>query len=169
MAMLVRVVALGAVVGLGCGRGSAGGGSEDDATGSTGSTSDGGGTSTDSGTGTMCGNGQVEVGEECDDGGENEACDANCTWAACGDGDLNTSRGEDCDDGNDVQGDGCNNDCVPSGTELWTRTFTGLAEGRGIATDGADNVLVVGETIEERVGNIGALFDRHARHILWLT
>jgi hypothetical protein len=51
--------------------------------------------------------------------------------------------GEECDDGNSVQGDGCNNDCVLSGTELWTRTYES-GEALGVATDGDDNVIVVG-------------------------
>jgi len=60
---------------------------------------------------------------------------------ACGDG--KRDPGEECDDGNSVQGDGCNNDCVLSGTELWTRTLD-KAMARGVATDSADNVIVAG-------------------------
>jgi hypothetical protein len=42
----------------------------------------------------------------------------------------------------------CSSDCTFSGTVLWTRTHDGggLDHGRGIATDGEDNILVVGST-----------------------
>jgi cysteine-rich repeat protein len=58
-----------------------------------------------------CGDGIVFGGEECDDGGETAACDANCTFASCGDGDLNATAGETCDDGNTTSGDGCDATC----------------------------------------------------------
>jgi len=41
--------------------------------------------------------GIVDVDEECDDGLESRACDANCTLARCGDGTRNAVRGEECD------------------------------------------------------------------------
>ncbi len=47
---------------------------------------------------TECGNGEVEEGEGCDDGGESEGCDADCTPAECGDGVVNATAGEGCDD-----------------------------------------------------------------------
>ena len=46
----------------------------------------------------VCGNGILEQGEECDEGGEWTACDADCTFAVCGDGTVNTTAGEECDD-----------------------------------------------------------------------
>ena len=49
-----------------------------------------------------CGNGSIEAQEQCDDGGESETCDDDCTEASCGDGVLNGLAGEVCDDGNTV-------------------------------------------------------------------
>jgi cysteine-rich repeat protein len=42
--------------------------------------------------------------------------DATTTGAICGDGQVD--EGEDCDDGDDIDGNGCNNDCFPSATEI---------------------------------------------------
>jgi cysteine-rich repeat protein len=50
--------------------------------------------------------------------------------AECGDGFV--AGFEACDDGNLVQGDGCNNDCVASGTPLWTVVIDGSAGGSDI-------------------------------------
>ena len=58
-----------------------------------------------------CGNGTIEDSEECDDGGDSDTCDADCTVAECGDGTLNITAGEDCDDGNTQAGDGCDENC----------------------------------------------------------
>jgi cysteine-rich repeat protein len=77
----------------------------------------------------LCGNGQLDPGEECDDGnrylgdGCSPLCQIECSWVcgtcgpappcthalACGDG-VRT-RGEACDDGNLVAGDGCSPTC----------------------------------------------------------
>ena len=59
-----------------------------------------------------CGNGQVDIGEQCDDGNlvDNDTCRNNCTSATCGDGLVN--NGEDCDDGNNIDTDACRNDCT---------------------------------------------------------
>ncbi|MBU2260293.1 DUF4215 domain-containing protein, partial [Patescibacteria group bacterium] len=46
----------------------------------------------------VCPNGVVEAGEDCDDNGESETCDADCSFATCGDGTTNVSAGETCDD-----------------------------------------------------------------------
>jgi cysteine-rich repeat protein len=63
----------------------------------------------------VCGDGIVgnTTGETCDPpgdpvGSEGEYCRENCTF--CGDGVVDT--GEDCDDGNEIDGDGCNSDCL---------------------------------------------------------
>ncbi len=54
-----------------------------------------------------CGNGEIDAGEECDDGGETATCDNDCTLVQCGDGTLNLTALEECDDGNTTDGDGC--------------------------------------------------------------
>lgn len=46
-----------------------------------------------------CGNGAIDVGEECDHGGESVFCNADCTIARCGDNRVNASAGENCDTG----------------------------------------------------------------------
>jgi cysteine-rich repeat protein len=45
-----------------------------------------------------CGNHATDAGEECDDGTDSAACDADCSLAACGDGYVNTAANEQCDD-----------------------------------------------------------------------
>ncbi len=80
-----------------------------------------------------CGDGAVDdaAGEACDDGNtETEACaygemacsvcGPDCSMGPgvpnfCGDGVVDPVHGEACDDGNDVDGDGCDTICVPSG------------------------------------------------------
>lgn len=80
-------------------------------------------TGTDTGGGTVCGDGAVEGDEVCDDGvndGSYDGCESDCSAFGpfCGDGTEDGS--EECDDGDETQGNGCNNNCVPSGLELWT-------------------------------------------------
>ena len=58
----------------------------------------------------VCGNGEVEPGEQCDDGQQNsattpDACRPDCANPGCGDGVTDT--GEGCDDGNPFAADGC--------------------------------------------------------------
>jgi cysteine-rich repeat protein len=60
----------------------------------------------------VCGNGTIDAGEQCDDGGESVDCDADCTFADCGDGQINAAAGEECDDGNTNPGDGCSSTCT---------------------------------------------------------
>ncbi len=67
--------------------------------------------------GASCGNGNLDAGEECDDGNtsSNDDCTANCTIARCGDGSLHTKGTgpfEECDDGNLQSGDGCSATCT---------------------------------------------------------
>jgi cysteine-rich repeat protein len=45
----------------------------------------------------VCGDGNQDPGEECDESGNTSYCDANCTYAECGDGTPNTAAGEECD------------------------------------------------------------------------
>ncbi len=61
--------------------------------------------------GVDCGNGTPDEGEQCDDGGESAACDADCTLVECGDGTRNVTAGEECDDGNTTADDGCSATC----------------------------------------------------------
>ena len=58
----------------------------------------------------ICGNGVVEDDEDCDDEGESVDCDADCTFAECGDGVLNVTRGEECDDEGETAT--CDIDCT---------------------------------------------------------
>ncbi len=67
------------------------------------------GTDTDPG-GAVCGDGVIEGREVCDDRGESETCNADCTAAECGDGVVNESAGESCDDAGDSKS--CDADCT---------------------------------------------------------
>ncbi|MCB9570186.1 MAG: DUF4215 domain-containing protein [Myxococcales bacterium] len=61
----------------------------------------------------MCGDGQVDMGEECDDGennGDDKACTSECTNNVCGDGYV-LSGVEECDDGNISNTDECVDGC----------------------------------------------------------
>ncbi len=61
----------------------------------------------------VCGDGNVDGGEECDDGAGNAddaACTSECLNNVCGDGKLNNGV-EECDDGNTENGDGCTASC----------------------------------------------------------
>jgi len=61
-----------------------------------------------------CGNGQLEEGEICDDGNNNEkdGCSADCrSKETCGNQIIDDARGEACDDGNTIDGDGCQANC----------------------------------------------------------
>ncbi|MFZ5889862.1 MAG: DUF4215 domain-containing protein [Myxococcota bacterium] len=62
-----------------------------------------------------CGNFVVDMDDQCDDGPTGSSiCDADCTFAYCGDGSLNVMRGEACDAGDGSPRDtaGCNYDCT---------------------------------------------------------
>ena len=60
----------------------------------------------------VCGNGEVELGEECDDGNaiDTDDCTSSCNNAVCGDG-IVWDGVEECDDGNDIDTDACTNGC----------------------------------------------------------
>lgn len=65
-----------------------------------------------------CGNGNLDPGEECDDGDghDGNVCTNDCKIATCGDGIIqwqnNNGDAEECDDGNTNNNDGCRNDCT---------------------------------------------------------
>lgn len=63
----------------------------------------------------LCGDSTVngEAGEQCDPPGASTAgvCTTACTVALCGDRIISPLAGEVCDDGNNLNGDGCSNDC----------------------------------------------------------
>lgn len=60
----------------------------------------------------VCGNGQVEPGEQCDNGPtDTTTCDSDCSIPVCGDAQLNVAAGEECEDGNITSGDGCSVIC----------------------------------------------------------
>jgi cysteine-rich repeat protein/parallel beta-helix repeat protein len=66
---------------------------------------------TGGGDGYSCGDGIIcPEFEVCDDAGDSETCDYDCTLVACGDAHVNFVAGEECDDGNTETGDGCSMD-----------------------------------------------------------
>lgn len=101
----------------------------------------------------VCGDGDRWFGrEECDDGNEenNDTCTTLCAPPVCGDGFVQTVLAELCDDGDIADGDECNSDCFSAG--LWTVTQDGPASNndaaRGVAIDGVNNIVVVGEVFD---------------------
>ena len=72
---------------------------------------------------TPCGDGDLDPGEQCDDGNLTscDGCDSNCTNTACGNGVV--ACGEECDDGDVDPGDGCESDCTfTAGCAIYTAT-----------------------------------------------
>ena len=60
-----------------------------------------------------CGDGNLDAGEQCDDGNniDGDGCTSNCIIEICGDGVINNGGIEECDDGNLVDLDGCSSTC----------------------------------------------------------
>ena len=90
----------------------------------------------------VCGNSVLEAGEDCDDGGETVACDANCTFAECDDGVFNPVA-EQCEQNSDCAGGelclGCT--CVVSNGQLFSDDFLGGAlDSRWTAQTGSFSV-----------------------------
>ena len=87
----------------------------------------------------ICGNGEVEPGEECDDGPDNsdnlaDACRSDCRSAECGDGVVD--RDETCDEGSgnsDHEPDACRRNCLES------RCGDGVLDTGEACDDGTDN------------------------------
>lgn len=102
-------------------------------------------------TSAACGDGFVQTGvEECDLGNQNSntgGCTVMCKTAKCGDGFVQSGI-EACDDGNMTNADGCNKDCIQSGTAVWTQTYSGVQSGGaiwiGAVTDAMGNTYVTG-------------------------
>jgi cysteine-rich repeat protein len=88
-----------------------------------------------------CGNGTVENGEQCDTAGETPVCNANCSWARCGDGIVNASASEKCDRNGDRQAGAsgesatCNADCTLSSCGDGKLNITAREQ----CDDGSDN------------------------------
>jgi len=61
----------------------------------------------------FCGDGNIDAGEQCDDGGnvDGDGCTAACVEEVCGDDTVNDSGTEQCDDGNTESFDGCSAIC----------------------------------------------------------
>lgn len=99
----------------------------------------------DTDSGPVCGNGVVEGSEVCDDGvndGNYGGCFGDCSQLGAHCGDEIVQRDEVCDDGNGANGDGCNIDCIESGSVIWTRTF-GTSTAYGVAVAADDGVAVI--------------------------
>lgn len=81
-----------------------------------------------------CGNGELEAGEECDDGNQvaSDRCLPTCKLATCGDG-VKRLAVEECDDGNRVDGDGCSRVCLscPTTSDSFASPTTGHCYWRG--------------------------------------
>jgi len=107
----------------------------------------------------QCGNGSLDPGEDCDSGAASATCDADCSPAECGDGNVNAAAGEVCDDGNITAGDGCSPSC---GFESTVVRFAALGnQGKGntgqndvaaavaakCAADGCDFVQLLGNNV----------------------
>ena len=87
-----------------------------------------------------CGDGNVDVGEECDDGAANsdvlpDACRTTCVSASCGDGVTDT--GEQCDNGVFLSPDGCSGSCTID--PLVTDGATGVVHPAGFKVDFFEN------------------------------
>ena len=105
----------------------------------------------------VCGDGIVNGDEACDDAindGGYGSCTADCTALGphCGDGIPQAE--EVCDDGNDVHSDGCNPDCIVSGTVLWQIPVTPSIQVDAVVIDDEDTLFVAGTDYQpERGGN----------------
>ena len=104
------------------------------------------GGTTDDAMPSVCGDAEVGDGEFCDDGDNNGSygsCADDCQGLGphCGDG--NTDAGfESCDDGDAINGNGCNVDCVVSGSTLWELTEASIgavSEDVGVAIAARDD------------------------------
>lgn len=119
------------------------------------------GSSDDSGSTTgspVCGDAVVNGDEVCDDGvndGSYGGCLADCSELGPHCGDAIQQADEACDDGDQTNGNGCNIDCIVSGTVLWSRIVDGPAHvldfGNAVAIDDDDAIYAVG-SIDQTTG-----------------
>ena len=85
---------------------------------------------------------------------------------ACGNG--MPESGEACDDGNAIDGDGCNSDCVESGTVIWDVVNPELGSvARGVAVGPDGDVAVAGSRVEGEDSDILVLFYSREGVPLW--
>jgi cysteine-rich repeat protein len=91
-----------------------------------------------------CGDGEIEAGEQCDGGGDTQACDGDCTFAACGDSYVNRAANEACDDGNQVETDACLNNCTEAscGDGVVQTGVEACDDGNDVDTDACSNACV---------------------------
>ena len=87
-------------------------------------------------------------------------------------GDESLDPGEDCDDGNDVNGDGCNDDCTISGSELWMLSWDAETRDVDLAMDAYDHLLVAIEPEIHCMNTSGTIHwthdvDDHLSKIEW--
>ena len=82
-----------------------------------------------------CGDGVIDPGEQCDDGGESSSCNANCSFAQCGDGITNASSGEECDEGAENSNAPCSScltDCTLPALEFRSKVTGFSNQGGGL-------------------------------------
>lgn len=108
-------------------------------------------TASDTSGASECGDGEVTQDEVCDDGTNDGAyggCTVDCSAFGpfCGDGEATDA--EVCDDGNDLDGDGCNVDCIASGTPLMTINYDSPAHdddaAQAVIIDSTGSIIVAG-------------------------
>jgi cysteine-rich repeat protein len=89
-----------------------------------------------------CGDGNVNPGEECDDGNnvDTDSCTNGCQNAVCGDGVVQEGV-EECDDSNTVDDDTCHNDCTLNQDYINDICGDGVATGDELCDDGNDSNL----------------------------
>ncbi|MEM6995067.1 MAG: hypothetical protein AAF721_31425 [Myxococcota bacterium] len=101
-----------------------------------------------------------EVDQNCESGRRfheyaGEGLASACTDVTCGDGVVQAN--EACDDANDIDGDGCNRDCRPSGEELWTVGYASPGNVRdrcySVAVDSQGSAAVIGHVTVEGQGH----------------
>ena len=95
----------------------------------TGTTAESTAESSSTGEDAVCGDGQVDIGESCDDGDDDDTdeCTSLCLFAVCGDG-LVQAGVDACDDANAVNNDPCSNKCVLTPTGVTTQVGANTAQ-----------------------------------------